>query len=408
MMKYRLLVCACLLLACFATAQAQADAVPQADTRLLAKRNNDLAARLYAELGKKDGNVFFSPFSILAALGMTSAGARGDTLKEMEAVLGLSSQEKLHPTLGGMVREATGKGGKRAYDLAVANTLFGQAGHPFRIEFTDLLSSNYDAGMQLVDFAKASGKARLDINSWVERQTRRRITNLLRPGTVDARTRLVLVNAIYFKGAWAEGFDEDRTRPGGFGVAAGKEVRANLMRLTGRFGYAKTPEAQVLEMDYAGKALSMVVVLPTKRDGLADLAKGLTGAKLDTLIGGVRPSQVHVFFPRFKFTQMAALKPTLETLGMKLAFGGGADLSGIDGSRSLHIDNVYHKAFVEANEKGTEAAAATAVTIRPVAAEIDEPPVPTFRADHPFLFVIREKKTGVIYFMGRVSDPTKE
>ncbi|MBY0230280.1 MAG: serpin family protein [Gemmataceae bacterium] len=383
------------------------DTPARADLRLVAKGNNAFAAKLHAELAKKDGNLFFSPFSITAALGMTSAGARGDTLNEMEKALDLPPQKILHPALGHLLRELSGKGGRRAYEMSVANTLFGQAGYEFKKDFTKLLDRHYDAGLQLVDFKRQAEASRKIINGWVEKQTNDRIKDLLQPGIVDDMTKLVLVNAIWFKGTWVRTFKEADTAEADFSVTEKAKAKARLMRQQERFPYAETPEAQVLEMPYAGDEVAMAVVLPKKRNGLAALEKGLTGEKLEGLLGKLGAARrVNVYLPKFKFTLATGLKAPLQELGIKTAFSREADLSGIDGTPELYIKDVVHKAFVDVNEKGTEAAAATAVVVATKGAPAQV--IPDFRADHPFLFVIREKKTGAILFMGRVSDPTKE
>jgi serpin B len=382
------------------------DTPARADLRLVSKANNTFAVGLYSQLSKKDGNVFFSPFSISASLGMTSSGARGDTLKEMEKALALPPQKLLHPAMGHLLRELSGKGGARDYELTVANTLFGQQGYRFKKDFTDLLERHYDAGMQFVDFKKNTEPARVAINAWAQKQTKDRVKDLVQPGVVDNMTKLVLVNAIYFKGVWKQQFDKKNTLPHDFHLDGGKKVKAPLMYKGAKFPLVQGREADLLELPYKGDEVRMVVILPKKQDGLADLEKNLTAEKLTgwmDRLGAAR--KVMVWLPKFKFELATGLKEPLQAMGMKTAFGIGADLSGMDGTDELYLKDVVHKAFVDVNEKGTEAAAATAAVVATKSA--GAPVIPEFKADHPFLFVIRDKKSGAVLFMGRVSDPTK-
>ncbi len=401
-------VCALVFLAVPARADEEDDddTPARADLRVVAKANNTFTAGLYAQLAKKEGNVFFSPFSISAALGMTSAGARGDTLKEMEKALHLPPQKILHPAMGHLLRELSGKGGKRPYELAVANTLFGQQGYRFEKGFTGLLDRHYGAGMQLVDYKTNAEGARKTINDWAKKETRDKIKDLIQPGVLDDMTKLVLVNAIYFKGDWKFKFKEVSTMSQDFHLAGGKTVKAPLMFQGGQFPLVRTAEASILELPYTGDEVSMAVILPKEKGGLAALEKGLTAEKLAGWLDRLgAPQRVLVWLPKFKFELASGLKPALMALGMKQAFGKGADLSGMDGTSELFISDVVHKAFVDVNEKGTEAAAATAVVVKTKSSA--GPEIPEFRADHPFLFLIRDRKSGAILFMGRVSDPTK-
>jgi serpin B len=337
---------------------------------------------------------------------MTSAGARGDTLKEMEKALSLPPQKTLHPAMGELLRTLSAEATKkRPYELTTANTLFGQTGHKFDRDFLTLLGRHYGAGMQQADFQKDTENARKAINAWAQKQTRGRIKDLLAPRTIDAATRLVLVNAVYFKGAWEHQFQERWTKPADFHLAGGKTVKAPTMVQSESFPFVQTDDADVLEMPYKGGEASMVIILPKKKDGLPVLEKALTADKLATLLGKLgAPRKVMIHLPKFKFTQGTSLKEPLKEMGMKKAFARGADFSGMDASGELFIGDVVHKAFVDVNEKGTEAAAATAVVM--TFGGVPVPP-PTFRADHPFLFLIRAKKSGTILFLGRLSDPTK-
>jgi serpin B len=384
---------------------AKEDKPAPADVRLVAKGNNSFAVGMYHQLAKKEGNVFFSPFSISAALGMTSAGASGDTLKEMEKALCFPPQKVLHPAMGQLIRDFSGEGVKRPYELAVANRLYGQVGYRFNTDFLTLLGKHYGAGFQQVDFKKHTEKARQEINAWAQKQTRDKIKDVLPDGVLNTRTKLVLVNAIYFKGTWRYTFKDAATHAADFHLAADKKTKAKLMYQEGKFPLVQTPEADVLELPYKGEEASMVVILPKKKDGLPALEKALTPEKFNSLIEKLSaPRKVKVWLPKFKFTLASGLKKPLQEMGMKSAFGPSANLSGMDGSSMLYVQDVLHKAFVDVNEKGTEAAAVTVVV---VGTKSKPPATPEFRADHPFLFVIRDRKTGTVLFMGRVSDPTK-
>jgi len=369
----------------------------------VARAENAFAAALYAQLREKKGNLFFSPFSIHTALAMTWAGARGVTEAEMARTLRVpDDQERVHPAVAALVKELN-KANSSKIEMAVANALWGQRGEPFLEEFTDTLRAAYSAAMHRVDFAGATEEARLTINGWVEKRTRERIRELIARGVLTPGTVLVLTNAIYFKGEWAVQFDKARTREAPFRVSADRSVKVRMMSLKDTFAYADGGGFQAVILPYAGDALSMVVLLPKKPGGLAELEQALTPRLLGKVIASARRREVLVELPRFKMTAKFRLEEALGAMGMPTVFkGGAANFSGMNGKRDLFISAVIHKAFVEVNEEGTEAAAATAV----VMARGGMPAYPRFRADHPFLFLIRHNKTGAILFMGRCVNPT--
>jgi serpin B len=366
---------------------------------------NRFAFDLYAHLLRQEGNLFLSPYSISTALTMTYAGARGQTADQMAKVLCLpASREAVHVAYATLQRDLNAAGAKGAFDLVVANRLWGQKGYEFLSDFLALVEKNYGAGLEQVDFAGATEAARQTINTWVEKQTRDKIKELLKPGILDGReTTLVLTNAIYFKGKWSEEFDKKLTRDEDFFVTPEKKVTAPLMHQTETFGYFDGGEFQALELPYQGDRLAMVVLLPKAKDGLAALEASLSAEKLAEWVGKLHRREVQVALPRFKTAAEFSLKDTLVAMGMTDAFGD-ADFSGMDGKKDLVISAVVHKAFVDVNEEGTEAAAATAVVMGRAAMP---EPAPVFRADHPFLFLIRDTKTGAILFLGRILDPTK-
>jgi serpin B len=375
-----------------------------ADTREVVTGNTAFATDLYAKLKNEKGNLFFSPYSISTALAMTLAGARGDTAQQMADVLHLEvPQDRLHPTFAGLEAELNAVQKKGKVQISVANSLWPQKDYPFLPEYVGLLKKYYGSSVTPVDYVGATEAARKTINDWVEQKTHRKITDLIKPGMLDSLTRLVLANAIYFKGNWASQFDPKQTSEQAFHVASDKDVKCRLMNRKATYGYAETPDLQVLELPYAGDDLSMIVLLPRNTDGVGVLENELTAAKLADWTRALREREVVVSLPKFKLTCEFSLRKTLVAMGITDAFSSKANFSGMDGSRSLFISAVVHKAFVDVNEEGTEAAAATAVIAkaRALAAE-----TPVFRADHPFVFLIRDKHSGSILFLGRVTDPT--
>jgi serpin B len=394
-----------------AKAPSETDPAVKANIPVVAKNNNQFALDLYAKLRGADGNLFFSPYSISTALAMTRAGAAGDTAAETDETLHFTLPEvQLQPAFGALVKEVNGDpaDAKRGYQLSTANALWGQKGFAFKNDFLKLVNNNYGAGLNEVDFKNATEQARGAINAWVEKETRDKIKDLLHPGDLTADTRLVLANAIYFKGDWANQFKKDQTKNEPFHLDADKKADVPLMHQTGEYNYLDGDAFQALELPYSGKNLTMVVLLPKKADGLADFEKDFTADKLATWIGKLRNQKVIVSLPKFKTTQRVSLARTLSEMGMKNAFTSNADFSGMGGEPGeLALSDVIHKAFIDVNEEGTEAAAATAVISVKASAVHVEPPTPVFRADHPFVFLIRDTRSGSILFLGRIVDPAK-
>jgi serpin B len=372
------------------------------------------ALDLYARLNKGGENLFFSPYSIYTALAMTYGGASGETAGQMaKALHSDASQAELATALGPEMQALNAGGKKGGYSLSVANALWGQTGADFKKSFLDLVSNVYAAGFQAVDFKTNAEKIRGDINSWVEQKTADKIKNLIGPGVLKAATRLVLVNAVYFKGNWAVQFGKAATKTEAFHVSSGKDVRVPLMNKQANFGYKDAQDFQILSMPYRGGDLSMVAFLPKQNFGLAAFEKSLSAAQMAGWLKGLIPRQVNVYFPKFKMTEQFSLGDQLKSMGMTDAFDGKtADFSGMNGKKapdkdSLSISAVIHKAFVDVNEQGTEAAAATAVTMMGAMASIGRPiSPPIFRADHPFLFMIRDNRSGAVLFLGRMANPT--
>lgn len=377
------------------------------DAETLVRDNTDFALDLYGRLAETPGNLFFSPYSISTALAMTYAGARGNTETEMAAALRFTlGQEALHPAFAEILdqlAEAQRSGDLR---LHVANSLWPQQGYPLLEDYLSLVKTHYGVAITAVDYKQAAEEARVRINGWVEEQTQERIANLLQPGVLDPLTRLVLVNAIYFKGMWETPFKADSTVDAPFHVAPDRTVQAPLMTQSLRCRYASFPLLDIVELPYAGGGMAMIVLLPKENDGIRGLEGELTAGNIDRWLGGIGEREVLVSLPRFKMSAMFRLDDTLSALGMKDAFSRSkANFSGMDGRPDwLYIGAVVHKAFVEVNEEGTEAAAATAVVM---GVRSLPPSPPVFRADHPFVFLIQDKATGSILFAGRMSDPTE-
>jgi len=377
---------------------------------------NDFALALYGLLRERPGNLFFSPFSIRTALGMACAGARGETALEMSRALGFAaSDEALHTAVAALL-ERLNMAGAGLYELAVASSLWSQDGAPLRPEFLDLVARCYAGAMNPVDFRRDPESARTLINRWVEDKTKQKVRDLIPQNGIGDQTRLVLANAVYFKGLWELPFNEWATSDQPFHLEGGREVSAPLMQSIVRVRHMQAGGYQAVDLDYRGGDLSMLVILPDRKVQLRDFEESVSVGMLESCMAQLISREVLLSLPRFKMTWAVELKPPLSSLGMPLAFSRGhADFSGINGYEpphedSLFISAVFHKAFVEVNEEGTEAAAATAVVMEATLGmrRSTPPPPPIFRADHPFLFAIRDRKSGAILFLGRMADPTRD
>jgi serpin B len=378
------------------------------DVKALAQSNNEFAIDLYGRLSAKEtGNVFFSPYSISTALAMTYAGAEGQTEKQMAEVLRFGlPEERLHAAFASLRQSSDPGNSKPGYQLRVANRLWGQQGFHFMPAFQQTVRTSYGAELAPVDFARQTEAARRTINGWVEKETEQKIKDLIAPGVLDSMTRLVLTNAIYFKGTWTDEFKKEATKDAPFHRSGQRQVSVPMMYQKDHFKYAAVGDLQILELPYGrDRHLSMVVLLPKQVDGLAQLEKKLSRENLQEWLTGLRSQEVKLFLPRFKMTSQFQLKDVLESMGMTLAFTPRqADFSGISSEEELFISAVIHKAFVDVNEEGTEAAAATGVAVAVTSAPVRQEPI-VFRADHPFVFLIREQRSGSILFLGRLLDP---
>jgi serpin B len=394
------------------------------DEEIVSGGNNAFALELYAKLRERKGNLFFSPYSISTALAMTYAGARGETEAQMARVLYFPTrtsgvgykpnkeqseagpawdQERFHSTFGAIIKDLNARGEKGGYELSVANALWCQKGYGFLKKFVELIKTKYGGGFNEVDFVTTAESARQTINSWVEKETRNKIKNLIPKGMLNRLTRLVLTNAIYFKGNWARQFKEENTRDAPFTLAGGEKVDVAMMNQTAEFNYMEAEDFQGLELPYVDDELSMIILLPKEIDGLGRLEETLTSKNLSDWLAKLSKRKVIVSIPKFKMTWEFLVGGVLKSMGMKDAFSEKADFSGINGKRDLFISAVIHKAYVDVNEEGTEAAAATAVVVGVTSVRPEK--IPVFRADHPFIFLIRDNCSGSILFIGRVMKP---
>ena len=370
----------------------------------IAAASNQFGFDLYGRIRTKEGNLFFSPSSISNCLAMAYAGAKGQTAVEMSKVLHTQFGPRPLADAWASLNKDLASTADKGFELSVANALWGQKGYGFLPDYLTLVKTGFGAGFEELDFAANAEGARQTINKSVEKLTREKIKDLIGPGMLSSATRMVLTNAIYFKGAWAVPFVKSLTKDEDFTVGPDKKVRAPMMVLTESFQYADAGDCQALALPYKGGAIAMIVLLPKKPDGLADLEKGLTAEALADRLSRMKGQEVEVYLPKFKFAAEMLLSRTLTDMGMPEAFDAGkADFKGVNGGQEpLWISEVIHKAFVDVNEEGTEAAAATATVM-----EGGEPPAPppVFRADRPFVFVIRDVRSGAVLFVGRVANP---
>jgi len=392
-----------------AIGEARAEVPPHARAPLtpavqaVAAANNGLAFDLFRQLGSEDAekNLLISPISISTALTMTYAGARGETAAQMADVLHLNglADDTIHAGYGGLINDLNAT--REGYKLNVANRLFGQTGFPFRQQFLDTLAGPYGAPLEQLDFVRNTEPSREHINNWVADQTNQKIKDLLAPGMITPETALVLTNAVYFNGAWKNRFVEEATVDAPFHRLDGSVGAKPLMYQKNLLKHAEFEDFQMLEIPYTGDDLTMVVMLPNEREGLAALEASLDAERFQESVESLELKKVDLFLPKFTFRDNASLGTPLKNLGMTDAFGN-ADFTGISDGGRLAISEVVHKTFIDVNESGTEAAGATAVIIETTSVN---PNPPAFRADHPFLFGLRDAHTGGLLFLGRMVDP---
>lgn len=375
--------------------------------------NNRFALDLYKKLSQdpvsNEKSLFFSPFSISSAFAIVYEGARGTTADEIQSVFHFPKDDETRRTgFAGIISGINS--GDADYTLSTANALWAEQTYPFLPAYISTAEQYYSAHVTNLDFKNNTEASRLIINNWVEDQTNDRIRDLLPSSALDSWTRLVITNAVYFKGTWEEQFDETQTKQDFFTVSPGTTASVQMMQRTdpdATFNYAEADLFQALEMPYAhesGKQLSMLVILP-KGNNLAAVESSLNTLDLSDLRDSLTLERVNVFFPKFRLDTTYNLPGTLASMGMPIAFTDSADFSGMGGTLDLKISDVIHKAFIDVNEEGTEAAAATAIEMRATGAISRPVPIPVFRADHPFLFLIIDDETGSVLFIGRMINP---
>lgn len=369
----------------------------------------EFASRLHNQLAFETAgsNLFLSPFSIQVALAMCARGAKGDTRQEMADLLGApladKDQDKLYHDL---IRHINGDGSDRGFQLVTANALWGQDGSDFHVDYLKAVSDHYDGAFNVVDYINKPDEAVSTINAWVVEKTKEKIRDLIARDAIDEETRLILTNAIYFKGKWDSEFDKKLTKEENFSKTDLSTTKVQMMHRKDKYDYFEGDGFQAVDLPYKGEQLSMLVVLPKSASGLGPMEirwheEGL----YSHVTSHLAEEDVILSLPRFKLETEFKLKPVLKALGADLAFSDDADFSAI-GEEALKIAEVIHKAFVEVNEEGTEAAAATAVVMMRCTSAYRQPvPPKVFNADHPFLFFIRDRNTNVILFSGHVTNP---
>jgi serpin B len=384
-----------------------------AQLQSLVASNTAFALNLYGQLATNQGNLFFSPYSISTCLAMTYAGARGETAAQMAQVMGFGTNQPQFASLfGQLLSEIEADQQTNALELNTADALWIQEGYPFLPSFLETATNQYQANLNQVDFGTEAAAATQDINNWVAQETQNKIQNILPAGSINASTRLVLVNAIYFLGVWTEAFAVSNTLTQPFYLSTNSQVQVPLMHqfvptIMGgsglAFPYMESRNFQAIELPYASNQVSMVILLPSQVDGWRQLEQQLSPAFLSAVLAQMSPRYIDIFLPRFTLESSFDLSETLENMGMPDAFApGAADFSGIDGAQDLVISDVLHKAWVAVNEAGTEAAATTVTIVTPTVGLMS----PVFRADHPFLFFIRDTQSGSLLFLGRVANPS--
>jgi serpin B len=372
--------------------------------------NSAFSLDLYRVLSEKYDNLFFSPYSISLALAMTYGGARGDTELEIAQTLHFDlPQAQLHSAFNALDLELERRaepivlpdGEQEGFKLNIANSIWGQVDYSFLAEYLDLLALNYGAGMRVVDFVQEVEAARQEINGWVSDETEGLIEDLIPEGALDEATRLVLANAIYFNAAWAVAFNEEATTDSPFTLLDGGQVQVPMMHQTESMGFAEGDGYQIVERAYVGGSMAMDIILPAQGRFEA-IESALDAEWLEEALAGLQRGKIDLSMPRFEFESEVGLSQVLADMGMPTAFGNEADFSGMDGTRALFISDVLHKAFVSVDEKGTEAAAATAVIMALTSAPAEPIKV---AVDRPFIFLIRDLQTGAVLFVGRVMNP---
>ena len=376
------------------------------DVKNLVNASNNFALDLYKQLKEAEKNMFFSPISLSTALSMVYIGARENTEDEMKEVLGLTIQRRRLPLAYETLLEEIEMKDSNSV-LEIANALWLQKGIPLLENYEYMINTHYKGALQKLDFEKAEEVMEI-INQWTNEKTKGKISKIFENTSDLNGIKLVLTNAIYFLGSWREPFKENNTKDLPFYLISDKEIKVPMMYQKKHFVLAERPSYQALMMDYNDQRLAMIIFLPRTVGAIAEVEKTITIEKIEQVIKNTSSIEVEVFLPKFTFEYTTELSKILRKMGMVSAFTDQADFSGITDPKFFKISKVLHKTFVEVNEKGTEAAAVTAITMRALGAPLTTPIIPSFKADHPFIFLIYDKKTEAILFMGRVMNPNNK
>jgi len=372
----------------------------------LTNANNDFAFNLYRNLESKVGNIFLSPYSISVALSMVYVGARSATRDQMSKVLGLPLTDEFAQIFSLLQERFKAIASKNDIVLLIANALWTEASYKLSDSFLDVMKKYYASMIYPVNFKENYEQERIKINEWVEIQTKDRIKDLIPAGILNEFTRLVLTNAIYFKGVWETQFAKASTQEKVFFISRDMRKEISMMNHTGSFNYFEDNNMQMVELPYKGNDLSMIVLLPKDKYGIKELEQRINRENWLNNFERMRIQKIKLFLPKFSATEQFRLKDALVNMGMPEAFTMmGADFSGIDGTKNLYIAEVVHKAFIDVNEEGSEAAAATAVMMPTLTSSSNHIPIPVFMANHPFIFMIVHNQTKSILFMGRFAKP---
>ena len=393
-------------------AERQSGATPEFSASSLAEASNYFALDLFRQIQSKSGNLVYSPYSISTVMAMCYSGAKGKTAEQMSGVLYFPASGRDGQAAGQL--DPAGKDLKdrilsndtlTGTEISLANAIWAQEDFDFLPEYIQNIQKWYDAPLTGMDFTRDDNReeSRKRINRWVEEITREKIRDLIEPGVLDANTRMVLTNAMYFNGQWMWPFDKQLTSPSIFHVSSRESIMTDFMHLTKTLSFYEDEEIQAIKLPYRNERISMTIILPRSVEGWEMISRVLDHERLATVESQFESAEVHVSLPKFKSELMLNLKNELSAMGMSLAFSRDADLSGMSGEKNLFIDEVLHKAFIEVSENGTEAAAATAAVIGLKSALREEPA--RFNADHPFLYLIRDQQTGCIIFIGRLVKP---
>jgi serpin B len=372
----------------------------------LAESNNHFTIDLFKQIESKSENIVYSPYSISNVLAMTYSGAATETAEQMSEVLYFPPPAKVEKASWDLKKLILSNDTLPGTEINLANAIWAQKDFDFLPQYLDKIEKWYDAPLTIMDFTRDDSreKSRVEINNWVEENTREKIKDLIGPGVLAANTRMVLTNAIYFNGKWMWPFDKNLTSPSIFHVSSQESVRTEFMHLNKTLPYYEDEEIQAVRFPYRGERLSMTILLPKSIEAWKMISQVLNNDRLDRVESQFTDTELSVSLPKFTLELKLNLKNELSSMGMNLAFERGADFSGMTGEKNLYIDEVIHMAFIEVSENGTEAAAATAAIISLKSALREDPVI--FNADHPFLYLIRDHQSGSIIFMGRLVRPS--